>query len=1438
MIAFLRLVVVCVAIVVSGAAEACGQCISENAHFTKVHGESPAAWDRFGYSVAISGDTAVVGAIGDDDAGSDSGVAYVFREVDGSWQRTATLRADDASAYDWFGFSVAISGDIIVVGAPYDDEAGTDSGAAYVFVYYEEDDTWHQSAKLTSPYATANELFGHSVAINDVWQLAIVVGAIGTNANGDVGGSVYAYASYDYTGYNWYEIGMIHADDAQPGDNFGYSVAMNESFVVVGVTGDDDAGADSGSVYVYEWFLFGEVAKVIATDTAAGDAFGTSVAVDGLTVLVGADRHDAAGSDSGAAYIFRILDDHLWEEVARLTATDGDAYDRFGASVVFAGHAAIVGAPESGNGASQSKGAAYMFRETDGAWREFAKLTASDGNAYDTFGSSIAASGAAMLIGAHNDDDSATNAGSAYFLNAPYVYSDCNSNGVPDGCDIAGATSADCNGNAISDDCELAGWVGGRLPASVGSMSKRFGYSVAINDDIVVVGSPYQGFGPRTGDAFVYRRIDDVWRQVAKLNASNGVPYDEFGYCVAVSGQTIVVGAPRDEILKGAVYVFREVGPGDWQQVAKLRGDDAGRDALGISVAIDGRLIVAGAYDDDQHRGSTYVFREDTSGIWQQVGKLIPSNAGPDTYFGTSVAISGGTVLVGAEEDSQTEQGSGAAYLFREIGGDWQQVAKLSANDASSYDNFGRSVAIAGNTALVVSDARAPGGGGGWAYVFRDIRGQWQQIAKIRPAGSPSGVSRVRDAALSGGVLAIATTAEPGSVVVPGAVTVFRETGGIWRQDATFIPDESAAAWGYDSSVAVSGETVVVGQFSRYEDINRSGSAYVFSTAHDCNGNGVLDVCDTAADPATDCNVNHVPDACEVVGGAGEDCNANGVVDACDIVAGTDTDCNANGVADTCDLIGGTGTDCNGNLILDECDIASIAGTDCNFNGVPDACDIASGSSSDCNLNDMPDECEFGSFSPGDKLTADDASQGAQFGSGVAVSGNTAIVGAQRDGDGEACVFQRRVSEWSQVTKLRPFDLGDDARFGCSVAFGGDTAIIGASNDNQSRGSAYIYRIIAGTWERHARLEAPSSSYFGASVDIDGDMCVVGAPREYDDRGAAYVFRESNGMWQQIAHLIPNDSHIWQKFGTDVAISGHTVAVGTPSDDDQGSHSGSVYVFRQVGDAWEMSAKLTPADGAERVYFGSSIAIDGRTLVVGTQSGPVRPESAYVFREFAGHWQQDAKLPVAGLMGYSGYGEAVAISDGIIVVGLPAFQTAPGILGSASVYREVGGQWTLIAELAGQGTGPHDSFGYSVAFSGDTVIAGAPADDQAGMASGSAYVFRIDNDCNGNDVLDECDIAGKTSTDCDTNSVPDECDIAIDGALDCNLDGLLDTCFRRGDLDVDGDVDAVDCAAFASCVAGPDRSLGSSCCLSDLDGDGDADLSDFAVFQMRFANGP
>ena len=451
-------------------------------------GSNTNAADSFGISVAISGDTVVVGAdaVNGDDGGNSvqaSGAAYVFVRNGATWTQQAYLQASNLDPFDIFGGSVAISGDTLVIGSTGEssnatgvngnqaDNSARFAGAAYVFV--RNGVTWTQQAYLKASNTDAGDVFGNRVAISGdtvvVATSAEASNATGINGNQADNSAPFAGAAYVFVrkGATWSQQAYLKASNTDAGDVFGGSVAVAGDTVIVGaayessnasgINGDqvNNSLPAAGAAYVFArtgvtWTQQAYL-KASNNSTTAGAIFGQSVAISEDTVCVGAigEDSDATGVNrdqgnnrapqSGAAYVF-VRDGATWTQQAYLKASNTDSEDNFGYTIAISGNTVAVGAfredsnavgidGNQGDNSAPDAGAAYVFLRNGTGWTQQAYLKASNTDAGDIFsgdGNSVAISGDTVVVGADGEDSNATgingnqgdnsapNAGAAY----------------------------------------------------------------------------------------------------------------------------------------------------------------------------------------------------------------------------------------------------------------------------------------------------------------------------------------------------------------------------------------------------------------------------------------------------------------------------------------------------------------------------------------------------------------------------------------------------------------------------------------------------------------------------------------------------------------------------------------------------------------------------------------------------------------------------------------------------------------------------------------------------------------------------------------------------------------------------------------------------------------------------------------------------------------
>jgi MBG domain/FG-GAP repeat len=804
----------------------------------KLTASDMASLNSFGCSVSVAGDVALVGAAYADPGGvSYAGAAYVFERNAGgtnAWGQVAKLTASDLAPDDYFGYAVSVAGDVALVGALYANSGGViNVGAAYV---YERNaggtNAWGEVAKLTASDSATGNYFGWSVSVaGDV----ALVGA----AYADPGGVNNAGAAYVYErnagGTNaWGEVAQLTASDKAGNDTFGQSVSVAGDVALVGAVYANPGGViNAGAAYVYErnaggTNAWGEVSKLIASDATADDAFGSGVSVAGDVALVGASGEDPNGvANAGAAYVYErnAGGTNVWDEVAKLTASDPAVNEKFGASVSVAGDVALVGARSADPGGVSDAGAAYVFGRNEGgtnAWGEVAQLTASDLAVNDYFGSSVSVAGNVALVGASGADPGGlSSAGAAYII--PF-------------------TRADWREKS-------------RLTAPEPALGDQFGYSVSVDGDVALVGAKYEEPDGQwnTGAAYVYERNaggTNAWGEVAKLTASDPVGNGYFGTSVSVAGDVALVGSTGAEpdgatgLDAGAAYVFERNAGGTnaWGEVAKLTASDkAGDDQFGCSVSVDGDVALVGAYYADpgglSSAGAAYVFERNTGGtnVWGEVTKLTASDQAAFDRFGASVSVAGDVALVGAAyADPGGLSSAGAAYVFeRNAGGTnaWAEVMKLTASAPAEGVQFGTSVSVDGDVALVGAHYANSGGvsSAGAAYVYERNAGgtnAWGEVTKL--TASDLAVNEC----FGGSVSVDGDVALVGRSTFRAQACVFeRNAGGTnaWGEVAQLTMSDPPLGTRSGYSVSVDGDVALIGgKGVDFGIVTNAGAAYIF----------------------------------------------------------------------------------------------------------------------------------------------------------------------------------------------------------------------------------------------------------------------------------------------------------------------------------------------------------------------------------------------------------------------------------------------------------------------------------------------------------------------------------------------------------------------------------------------------------------------------------
>jgi len=458
--------------------------------------------------------------------------------------------------------------------------------------------------------------------------------------------------------------------------------------------------------------------------------------------------------------------------------------------------------------------------------------------------------------------------------------------------------------------CELAQLI----PSDGGAPA---GSAIAIDGDVAVLGVPgHDGscLGQNETDcgaAYVFRRTGTTWVEEAKLVAPSPQGSARFGWSVAIDGGTIVVGAQDETLCQGcgsvgAIFVFELVNE-TWEFVQRVPSPVLSAHLhFGHTVAVSGDLIASGT--DASAIDTVFTFRRTAQG-WLSAEAINPPPSSLEARdFGESLALEDGRMLVGSPlADLPSRNDAGMVFAYRFKFPVWILESTLFSPEPASGEQFGIAVALSGNLALVGVPFTAvgciPGENcqSGAAHVFERKGQTWTHLQQLQAPQPETNDWFASAVAIDGETIAVGSWRD--DVACPqnpncnsGSVFLFERPTSIWTLTEIITPSVSGAGDQFGQSVANSGNLTLVGS-------QNQGSAYVFATGNDCNGNDVPDLCDLADGVSLDCNANELPDECELADGTSQDCNENSIPDECDLAFGPSEDCNGNEVPDECETI-------------------------------------------------------------------------------------------------------------------------------------------------------------------------------------------------------------------------------------------------------------------------------------------------------------------------------------------------------------------------------------------------------------------------------------------------------------------------------------------------------------------------------------------------------
>ncbi|WP_367871193.1 choice-of-anchor D domain-containing protein [Luteolibacter sp. Populi] len=668
-----------------------------------------------GHSVAVDGTYAVIASPFDDTGGEDSGIVGVYNATTGALIHS--LANPEPFVQSRFGWSVAVSGNWVVVGVKDDDTGAEDTGIAYVYDMASVTPAI-PAYVLGNPDPGENDSFGYSVAIAGN---RVVVGAPDGDVEDADAGTAYVY---DLASGTPEQPLVTLANPLASGQNFGWSVAISGTRVVIGSPQDSGTG-DLSRAYVYDVSSgtpqTPEASYADATP-ASNERFGWSVAASGTRVAVAAPHHDTGADNAGACYLYDFSSGTPASPTATVLNPAALLADEFGFSISLSDTRLAVGNHLDDQSGADA-GRVYVFDVSSGSPAILATLDNPTPQSGDNFGRSVSISGTRLATGAHGDNTGGSDVGSAYVFDF---------SGAP-----PSAPVLTINTPSISSE-------------------EEFATAIALWGSIVVIGAHHddKGGNPNCGTVFIYDRLSPNPTQPV-LTIDNPAPNlnDYFGAAVAINGNTVVVAAYQDDVPAtncGIVYVYDRSSPTPGTPVLTIQNPAAGNgDQFGNTIALSGTRLVVGCSRNDpgvapntvSDAGSVYVY--DLNSGTPTVPVAILDNPAPhiEDVFGYAVAISGTNVLVGAYNNDSGAPNSGSAYLYDISSGTPAVPVAVFDNPAPTTDDFfGHAVALSVQWAVVgahMNDSGARDAGSAYVYALADLPATAPNVILHNPAPEP-----------------------------------------------------------------------------------------------------------------------------------------------------------------------------------------------------------------------------------------------------------------------------------------------------------------------------------------------------------------------------------------------------------------------------------------------------------------------------------------------------------------------------------------------------------------------------------------------------------------------------------------------------------------------------------------------------------------------------
>ena len=1334
---------------------------------------TPVTAGGFGASVDSDGSTVVIGAPRErvaqlNVAGT---VTVATRDAQGRWLAPAQLTASSPEAGAQFGFGVAVAGDFIAVGAPFDD-LGPSQDVGVVQVFRRVEGAWALDAVIAAPDAQAGDQFGTSVALADG---RLFVGVPGDDVSGALNcGSVRVF---EKSGAVWSQTALLRPTDSAAGDAFGCSVSASGTGLVVGAQADDAGGSiDRGSAFAFRRIsgaTWAQEAKLEPSAAGSGDiGFGSRVHFRNGWAIVAAGSFDSGALvDAGKAFLFST-DGTSWTSRGALVAPDQASADGFGTMVALDAEArtAVVAVPGDDVQGVPDGGSCRVFRREGFTWSQSATISMPQPVTGEGFGSSLAWIGDVALIG--SDASVSGGISAAGRLNGFDVTPlDCNGDGIPDpdndGDGIADCSDGDDDNDGVpdlTDGCpgdplkSTPGQCGCGLPETDSDLD---GFPDCVDgcpNDRAKIAPGVCGCGQSDGDSDKDGIPDCIDSSSIELAAFDGIGSDggsQIGWWMAIDGDSALAGAPQFTVAgqsaRGTVYALRRTTSGRWMVESELAPpvSEPGL-RFGARLAIAGDLAVVTAPGAAAGRGTALVYRRQPSGAWAVLQQLVPSDAVPGDGYGNSVAISAsGTIAVGASRDViGASVGRGAVFVFPKVGvSAWGSPIRILASDGAAGDSFGHSVAISGSLLVVgAPDDRVTLAAQGSMYVFREVEPEvWVQQGKSVSPTPAAGAQFGREVAIDGRFIGVTSPGDVKAFVTELAVGTDVPSP---LQGLVAPAIEPFAFFG--SNVAVSGDRIAVGAIG--DDVGaRSavGSVRLFrrSSAGEWSYDGRITAANGATGDKFGWGLAFDGDVV-AVGAPGVDVGTfadTGRVSLHDL---TPLDCDDDGTNDV-DSDGDGIADCND---LDDDD-----------DETPDQTDLCPRDP----LKTSPGTCGCG--------VVDSASDGDGDGIADCVDNCPAVANASQsdcdgDGQGNACESQVDCNQNGVI------DVCDVASGGVSTDFDGN-GVPDECDPNTLRVPSQF-----------ATIQGAIDAAQPGAVILVGPGVYIGS---VNPRGKPVRIHAPAGPLATILDgaSVPTSVVVFETGeGPDTVLSGFTIRRGTQGTPvSPGSPfrvGGGIYVSRCSPTIRNCRVSQSRAEFGAGIYLlDSSSVVEDCTIV--SNAAIEYGGGLLAFRGSVTIRRCDISDNVCGIKG-----------GGIHAAGGSLRLESCTLRDNVSLGEAGGLSWDSfgytapVSPIAVTGSLFEDNFAVFEgggaliwSFEGDTVPAtvdstrfcGNVPDELAGPISKSADTV-ICGDCNGNGIPDFDDITANPSLDCNVNGRIDACEVSTGAAFDRNGNGVPDEC--------------------------------------------------------------